>query len=101
MSQQQSEYGQMTAIIRAGRRNQVWVAMLPVCFALATVACGTTITGNCNAQGGNNGVTCIQSGGPAGGSSSIPTEPPKSQPTPTPSQVFSGDVLLSSNLDLD
>ena len=64
----------MSAIFRVGKRNQVRVVILSICFALITVACSTTNNnGNCNAQGGNNGVTCIQSGNPAVGSSTDQT----------------------------
>lgn len=57
-------------------------------------------------SGGSSSNSNQQRGSPTVGSSSMPTDhttsaPPTGQPTPVPSQIFSGDVLLSDSLDLD
>ena len=70
------ETGPMIAAAKAGWRYQVPIAVLLVCFTLGTAACSTTNNnGNCNAQGGSNGVTCIVPASTAAGSHPPPGSP--------------------------
>jgi len=67
---------------RAGWRNLVPIAVLLVFFTLGTAGCSTTNNnGNCDAQGGNNGVTCIAPTKTVVNSSSAASSPPSSPPT--------------------
>jgi len=80
-------------------RYQVSIAALLVCFTLGTVACSTTNNnGNCDAQGGNNGVTCsgltntaVDSPSATGSPLSLPLSPspppPSSLPPSPPAEV--------------
>lgn len=79
----------MIAAGKAISRNQVLVALLLVCFTLGTVGCSTTNNnGNCDAQGGNNGVTCIAPTNTATDSPSV-----TGSPTPTPTAIVSQALL--------
>ena len=82
----------MNAAGKARWRNYVLIAVLLVCFTLVTAACSTTTnSGNCNALGGNNGVTCIEATVTAVGSplaaDSAPSPSLSSSPPSSPVEI--------------
>jgi hypothetical protein len=83
----------MIAASKTISRNQVPVAVLLICFTLGPVGCSTTNNnGNCDAQGGNNGVTCVAPTNTATDSPSM-TGSLTIAPTPTPTVIVSQSLL--------
>lgn len=81
--------------------NYVLTPILLSCFTLVTAACtSTTNSGNCNALGGNNGVTCIEATGTAADSPASSTVLLTSPPPAASSASPNGTQLAKYSFDL-